>query len=292
MRQRRWRRENLFNPYIVLADVTIATIVIFVVLLISSETRGEQARQRIFDISKRNDEIKEILLDPANKKRWAGISVAPATGPTTLLIRLDGNLWAETGELNSSGSQRVESVVRAIEGKCENYRDDNDLVEIRIEGHCDQKWTNGDSDLALELSLERAKAVRRMFGHRGYISVSGFGSDRPAYRTTPAVIRNSLDQALYPDLAKKLTEFDQGKEFRALTGLEWEVISRYLSRPKERITDRIDLFLVYRGLSTDNNFVYPRVPSDTEAPPDWVNDVSWPKTDQRFLRGLHEDGAS
>lgn len=287
MRERRWRRENLFNPYIVLADVTIATIVIFVVLLISSEVRGEQARRKIQDISDSNEEIKEIL----KTQKWSdGFAVRSASGPTTLLIRID-RLWdRNNGEWSPTGWARAKSVIDAIEPQCRQYKADNKLIEIRVEGHCDEKWTDGDPDRALDLSLERAKVVRRMFPDTSYVSVSGFGAERPAYSTTPAIIRDQLAKSgSDPELRDKLTTLDNYKEGEGtqpptLTPAELSRIEEFLEKDKKPITDRIDIVLVYHGISTDNNFVYPSVPSDSATPPDWVNDVSWPKTDERFLR--------
>lgn len=277
-------KSNLFNPYIVLADVTIATIVIFVVMLIFSFAQGERNRRKIQDISERNDEIKTIL----NEGKWeSGFSVAPAAGPTTLLIRIDGNLWAKDGSLSASGTQLAGSVIHAIEAKCEDFRNSNELIEIRVEGHCDPQWTDGDRDKALDLSLERAKAVRQIFKERSYVSVSGFGAERPAYRTTPAEIRSYLDETQFPSLRAALTALDKyqdGMEKPApFTATEWQTLSGYLGREKHPITDRIDIVLVYHGVATDNNYVYPRVVAGPE-PPAWVNDVSWPKTDEKFLR--------
>ena len=130
-----------------------------------------------------------------------------------------------------------------------------------------------------------------MFKHHGYISVSGFGSDRPAYRTTPAVIRDTLSQSVYPELATKLKNLDLGQKVEPFTDSELSVLAPELGKSKTKLTDRIDIILVYRGLSTENNFVYPSVPSDSPTPPEWVNDVSWPQTDQRFLRLPSEDSA-
>lgn len=294
MRERRWRRENLFNPYIVLADVTIATIVIFVVLLISSEVRGERDRRKIQNISDSNEQIKGVL----RKQKWNdGFAVLPASGPTTLLIRID-RLWnGNDGEWSQAGLARAQSVINTIEPMCQKYKKDNKLIEIRVEGHCDGKWTQGDPDRALDMSLERAKVVRRMFPDTSYVSVSGFGAERPAYLTTPATIRDRLEKSgPHTKLREKLTAMDNYKDGEdprptAITQDEIASLQVFLGQEKRPIRDRIDIVLVYHGISTDNNFVYPSVPAESATPPEWVNDVSWPQTDQRFLRLPSEDSA-
>lgn len=323
MRERRWRRENLFNPYIVLADVTIATIVIFVVLLISSETKGADIQQELqskeaeLKTHQERDRKREELEHKVREKSQAlvptfqakadqwrqdKIYVSWASGPNTFLIRVYGDgLWTgQAGNFSREGRINARTVVSAIQGKCKEYlqsRESPALIEIRVEGHCSENIASS----SLEQSLERAKTVRGLFPEelRRYISVSGFGSDRPAYETTPATIAKRLKSEGYSkELTDRLSVLDtptKSSDSADTDPQQWDEISndpsvkKHLNCWKSAITDRIDIVLVYSGLLKDNNFVYPRI--DDGDLPEWVNDVSTPWTDQRFLRPRQEDGA-
>lgn len=310
MRVGRWRRDNPFNPYIVLADVTIATIVVFIVLLISSETRGDgigkellevkeqlksyevrdQKRKQLEDaVREKNDSLSPILQKKSAQWQKDGLFVSFASGPNTFLIRIYGEeLWdKKTGAFSRKGRINTGTVIGAIREKCEEYlqgRESPTLIEIRVEGHCSEKI--GLSSLAR--SLERANTVRGLFPEklRRYISITGFGSDRPAYETTPtAVWKQRKNQGFLDDdmLIKRLKALDggSGEDLSADSSLQ-----SYLDQDKNALTDRVDIILVYSGLLQDNNFVYPRI--EGGEIPDWVNDVSTPKTNKKFLKPREE----
>lgn len=319
MRRHRWRQGDQFNPYIVLADVTIATIVVFVVLLLRSETkvdgtqraleetqarlteyeiRDRQREELVTKIRERNKTITDAITSRTEITSWSREGkafVAVASGPNTYLIRLYGpGLWTgPSGSFSQEGKKRAELVINTIKRECWEYlhSDTNPaLIEIRIEGHC------GEVDVAessLELSLERAKTVRDLFpeAFERYISVSGFGSERPAYETTPATIRKRLleewmrtrqgssERVRLESLIISLDNLNTGGDQDLA---EEPAIEKYLDQEKAVITDRIDIILVYSGLFEDNNFVYPQL--KTGEIPEWVNDVSRPRTEARFLQ--------
>lgn len=327
-RRKQWGASP-FNPYIVLADVTIATIVVFILLLLhSDEKKNEYAdlNQKYVDLNQkyttltaaeraRNDLADEVkvktqefdkILDAYSWDK-GNLSISHARGPSSYLIRLYGNIFepqiqgkhVPAGQKNTDGpkeqpNQRVKEIVGRLSLICKDHRKSKPaLIEIRIQGHA--KGPKRDDKYDLELSLSRARALRDLFpaDQHHYISVSGFGADRPAYETTALTLTKLIDPATQSDLLKHLKTFDQpegSSEPQPFGRDEFALLTPYFEKPKRAIENRIDVVLEYSGLSKENYFVYPRLEKGRTLP-DYYNDVSTPKTQKKFLE-RNQDGVS
>jgi hypothetical protein len=238
------RREPPFNPFIVLSDVTISTLVILACLLIlftagitrSARLERERERQALEIVKGQNLLCNYIQQD---KARWPkGIYVLNAVGLQTYLARFPDNRLFDPhrpGELSPLGRQTFRTWGEWWAPRLQELqnRDVGALIEVQIQGHCDRAAPD-----PWGLSVQRATAVANRLRHlpefpAHLLSVSGYAWHRQAH------------------------------------------ITNLTTQERRPMPDRIDIWLIFAGGQKDNTYVCPWDGTRAYGPVNAVTDGTW-----------------
>lgn len=253
----RTSRSIPFNPFIVLCDVTISTLVLLACLLmifgpglIYRTTLDKRKQQQALEIAGRQ----EVLLAKAKKEWPKDLILLNARGLQSYLFRFaDPRLFDKKHphQLSPLGQRTIRTWGKRWARELRELQEKQigALVEVQVRGHCSPRFPKGQpgadvSDLYQErdpwtLSIRRAMiAARELQKIKDFpshlLSVSGYAWHRRAFLSSREARRKGLEQ-------------------------------------KPALLDRIDILLVFSGDQYDNNFITPWDGRRTYGP---INDVS------------------
>lgn len=248
-------RSNPFNPFIVLSDVTISTLVLLACLLMlfgSVLTYSAILERRKREQVQRIKERQEALFAEAKRGWPKDLIVLNARGLQSYLFRFaDHRLFdpEHPHQLSPLGQRTVDTWGRRwarplrelqkgqVAGGKYNV---GALVEILVQGHCSRNMANRHDPWTL--SVRRAMIVaRRLQAIPGFpthlLSVAGYSWHRRAFLSSNEARRKGLPR-------------------------------------KPAFPDRVDILLIFAGDQYDNNYVAPWDGRRTYGP---SNDVSCPE---------------
>lgn len=223
--------SSLFNPFIVLSDVTISTLVLLACILmlicagLSIRVIGDKRKA---GQSQQIKQKQETLFAEVKRDWPKDLIVLNARGLQSYLFRFaDKRLFdpqrphqlSPLGQrtVNAWGRRWAELLHRLQEGAM------GTLVEIQVQGHCSREMAQKHDPWSL--SVRRAMIVARQLGKiPGFpchlLSVSGYSWHRRAFLSSSEARRKGLSK-------------------------------------KPALLDRVDILLIFAGDQYDNNFVAP-----------------------------------
>jgi outer membrane protein OmpA-like peptidoglycan-associated protein len=248
--------SNPFNPFIVLSDVTISTLVLLACLLMLFSavlTYSTVLEKRKKEQAQKIKQRQEALFAEAKQDWPKDLIVLNARGLQSYLFRFaDRRLFdpQRPHQLSPLGQRTLDTWGRRWAQPLRELQKGQvgPLVEIQVQGHCSRNMAKQHDPWTL--SVRRAMIVaRRLQAIPGFpahlLSVAGYSWHRRAFLSSNEARRKGLPH-------------------------------------KPAFPDRVDILLIFAGDQYDNNYVAPWDGRRTYGP---SNDVSRP--DLTDLENIH-----
>lgn len=272
------RKVVPFNPFIVLSDVTISTLVIIACLLmifsVATATVEKDKQNRLNAISKNQEKLKDLMVRVKARATENNIGASCAGGDTEFLVRFSGDGLFErttkgtasdplTGGIGASLSDKgrhllgfwAQTFADELGKQCQPANSDinGTLIEIQVRGHCAEPrrlWgqpSQEQQEMLLQTSVLRSLEVASVFEptrEQGFpyclISVAGLGAFRPAYKSTEETVSDALPAN---------ERVDKEARRRKLEALRKD------GKRKASLENRIDILLKYSGGKNQDYYV-------------------------------------
>lgn len=229
------RQRSTYNPFIVLSDVTISTLVVLACLLmIISHIVGHQRlmERQVEELARQIRDQQKGLLARAKKGWPAHLVVYNAQGLNSYLYRFPVDMFdrKRPNELSPTGVQALQTWARVFGPRLADLQGDQpgSLIEIQVRGHCARPLSAGGDRRKIDENADWLSMHRAVVAARVLQGTPGF----PAHLVTMAA--GSWHRRAYEPSKEA---FDKKKTKKAV------------------LEDRIDIVLIFAGNVKDHEYV-------------------------------------
>lgn len=262
------RHHMAFNPFIVLSDVTISTLVVMTCLAMyfagQTSDLGKQnddlkaqvqlleneQQERIQAIRGRQDELAKGIKEAARDRAWPkDFGLSMARGDSTFLLRFFDEGLFEGARISAKGQTALALVARHLGPRLRQQAESNSnkagvLIEVQVRGHCSARPGVDGWDLSLRRAREAVRVMDASLGPAQFpeclFSIAGLSSHRPAYKSTLDSVQTARKRLGLPP---------------STSNQEALRLLRELGEKKALLADRLDILVLYSGGEKQNNYV-------------------------------------